>query len=53
MNQKYADPSVGRGESGDSVIGNWIFKQSKVILIFYGFLNHSNIILIFFTEMEN
>ena len=30
MNQKYSSPLGGIGETGDSVIGNWIFKQSKV-----------------------
>jgi hypothetical protein len=30
MNQKYSSPLGGIAETGDSVIGNWIFKQSKV-----------------------
>jgi hypothetical protein len=37
LNNAYADmPSGSEKVSGDSVVGNWVFKQSKVI---YSILN--------------
>ena len=39
MNQKYSDPSSGMRDSGDSVLGGSIFKQSKVCLVINAFIN--------------
>jgi hypothetical protein len=39
MNQKYPNTSAGIRDVGDSAIGGWIFKQSKVIFFIYLSIN--------------